>query len=86
MKEDTKDVEKDCASRTSLSVIICSYNREKVIGKTLQHLSAQTDKDFEIVLVNNNSTDQTETVFKNYIRENPQLNISCFLEKNQGLS
>jgi glycosyltransferase involved in cell wall biosynthesis len=70
----------------NISVIICSYNREKVMGKTLQHLSVQTDKDFEIVLVNNNSTDRTEAVCLNFIHENPQLTVSYVLEKKQGLS
>ncbi|MDR2087164.1 MAG: glycosyltransferase [Dysgonamonadaceae bacterium] len=70
----------------NISVIICSYNREKVIGKTLQHLSEQIDKNFEIVLVNNNSTDRTETICLNFIRENPHLTVFYVLEKNQGLS
>jgi glycosyltransferase involved in cell wall biosynthesis len=57
-----------------------------MLKNNLQHLSVQTGKDFEIILVNNHSTDQTETVCKNFIRENPQLTVSYFLEEKQGLS
>jgi glycosyltransferase involved in cell wall biosynthesis len=57
-----------------------------VIGKTLQHLAAQTEKNFEIILVDNNSTDRTETICKDFIHENPQLTCFYFLEKKQGLS
>jgi glycosyltransferase involved in cell wall biosynthesis len=72
--------------KSSISIIICSYNRENVLGKTLQHLSLQTDKDFELIIVNNRSTDRTENICKNYIRDNPQLTVHYFLEENQGLS
>jgi glycosyltransferase involved in cell wall biosynthesis len=70
----------------NISVIICTYNREQVIGKALQHLSLQTDTNFEIVLVNNNSTDNTGNICEAFIKDNPQLSIRYFVEKNQGLS
>jgi glycosyltransferase involved in cell wall biosynthesis len=70
----------------NISVIICSYNREKVIGKTLQHLFEQTDKDFELLLVNNNSTDNTENICQDFMHAHPQLTVRYFVEKNQGLS
>lgn len=51
-----------------VSVVICCYNSEKVIAKTLQYLSKQkTEKDisWEVVLINNNSIDNTVQVAKN---------------------
>jgi glycosyltransferase involved in cell wall biosynthesis len=41
---------------------------------------------YEIVLVNNNSSDHTEEFVKQFIIENPDLLISYHLEKKQGLS
>jgi glycosyltransferase involved in cell wall biosynthesis len=70
----------------NISLIICSYNREKVIGKTLQHLFEQADKDFELLLVNNNSTDNTENICTDFMNAHPQLTVRYFVEKNQGLS
>ena len=71
-----------------VSIIICSYNRMQYLPKCLEHLKNQTCKteDYEIVLINNNSTDKTELICKEYIQKNPELNVSYFLEKNPGLS
>ena len=71
-----------------VSVVICSYNREKFLPRALNSLINQTvDKDkYEVIIVNNNSTDSTEKICKQFISENKELNVSYFVEKNQGLS
>lgn len=49
-------------TKKGISIIICCYNSEKRLPETLKYLALQhTDQEipFEIVLVNNNSTDQT---------------------------
>ena len=71
-----------------VSIIICTYNRMQYLPKCLEHLKNQTCKteDYEVVLINNNSTDKTEFICKEYIQKNPELNVSYFLEKNPGLS
>ena len=43
-----------------LSVILCTYNRERYIYNVLESIAAGGYGDYEIVLVNNNSTDGTE--------------------------
>jgi glycosyltransferase involved in cell wall biosynthesis len=50
---------------TSVSVLICTYNRARLLRETLRALSAMTPpKDFrvEIIVVDNNSTDNTPLV------------------------
>ncbi len=42
-----------------LSYIVLSYNYERYIGKTLQSILAQTVQDFEIVVVDDKSTDRS---------------------------
>lgn len=71
-----------------ISLIICTYNREKFLGKALQSLTSQTlpSEQFEILIVNNNATDGTEQISKDFIETNPKLNIRYFVEPNQGLS
>ena len=71
-----------------ISVIVCTYNREKYLGESLQCLARQDlSKDlFEIVLVNNRSTDQTEQICKRFSEENHQLNFRYFTEEQAGLS
>jgi len=71
-----------------LSVIICTYNRSKGLKKTLQSFHSQElpeDFPWEIVVVDNNSTDDTpETVTE--FAENSQLVVRYIKEKCQGLS
>ena len=71
-----------------ISVIICTYNREKYIYRALQCL-AQNDFStdlYEIILVNNNSTDQTEAQCQTFHQDYPQVTFRYFIETNQGLS
>ncbi len=71
-----------------LSVIICTYNRYRYLNAAFESLKNQDadKKDFEIILINNNSTDKTEEVTKEFIKNNPDLNFKYFFEPNQGLS
>lgn len=71
-----------------ISVIICTYNREKFLPNALDSLKNQTaDKSiFEIVIVNNNSTDSTEEISLTFQKNNPQLQVVYVVEKNPGLS
>ena len=71
-----------------LSVVICTYNRGKYLPMVLDSLKIQqypTDS-FEIVLINNNSTDNTESITKTYQQENPQIPLHYIVEYNQGIS
>lgn len=54
-----------------ISVGICAYNAEKTIGRTIESVLAQTYPDFEIVVVNDGSTDGTLAIVEKYARENP---------------
>ena len=71
-----------------LSIIICTYNREKYIYKTLE-LIAKNDfsfEKFEVVLINNNSTDSSESECCRFQQNYPNINFRYFIETNQGLS
>jgi len=57
-----------------VSIIIPVYNGEKRIGKTLKFLEKQSDKDFEVVVVNDGSTDKTQRVL-NTIRLNYPIKV-----------
>jgi glucosyl-dolichyl phosphate glucuronosyltransferase len=71
-----------------ISVIICTYNRAAYIPEALKSLSEQTlSKDaFEVIVVNNNSTDDTEEVCKNCITKFATTHITYANELNQGAS
>ena len=69
-----------------LSIIVCTYNREKYILKNLQHCYNQTlpKNQYEVILVNNNSPDNTEEICLKFKEEHPDLKMSYANEKNQG--
>ncbi len=71
-----------------VSVIICTYNREQHIGRALESLIPQTaSKDeYEIVVVDNNSTDGTSQIIQNFKQKYPDYHIQTTVETNQGLS
>lgn len=71
-----------------ISVIICTYNRDAFIKASLDHLVVQTlDKsEYEIVVVNNNCTDNTAAIVNEFIAQHPEFNIRMVMETNQGLS
>lgn len=71
-----------------ISVIICTYNRDKYIYRTLQHIACNgfpTDR-YEIILVNNNSTDRTAEECRKFQHNFPDVNYHYYLENRQGLS
>lgn len=49
-----------------VSVVIPAFNEEKFISKTLQSLLKQNFKNFEVIVVDNNSTDKTAELAKSF--------------------
>jgi len=72
----------------TLSIVVCTYNRDNYIGKTLEHLLDQHIEtiDYEVIIVNNNSTDHTDTICQDFISNHPQAPFHYFIEHNQGHS
>ena len=69
-----------------LSVILCTYNRERYIYNVLQSIAAGGFGDYEIVLVNNNSTDGTESECQRFAKDHPEVTMRYCVERQQGLS
>ena len=64
-----------------VSINIPCFNSEKYIAETLQSVLSQTFEDFEIILVNDGSTDKTEEIIKTF--SDPR--IKYYYQKNMGL-
>lgn len=64
------------------SVVISLYNKEKHIKSTIESVVAQTFKDFEIIVVNDGSTDESTTV----VRSMDDKRIHLLNIENQGVS
>lgn len=70
------------------SIIVCTYNRDKYLYGALQCIAENgysTDA-YEIVLVNNMSTDNTESECQRFQSDYPGINFRYFVETQQGLS
>jgi len=71
-----------------VSVVICSYNRAAYIGAALDSLYHQTASkdDFEVIVVDNNSSDGTDQVFMTWRAANPDGHFNYSTETKQGAS
>lgn len=71
-----------------VSVIIASYNRADHLRRTLESLACQSaDREsFEIVAVNNNSSDHTLQTGVEFSAKFPEINFKMVTETKQGLS
>lgn len=74
------------AGHPYISVIIVAYNYADFLPRALAACKRQTYQNFELVVVNNGSTDSTQSVIEKFISDNPHMKIkSIFIEKNEGL-
>ena len=71
-----------------ISVVICTYNRSVYIKDAMVSLYNQTlSKDaYEVIIVNNNSTDRTQEVCEAFISSHPEAHFYYFNESSQGAS
>lgn len=70
-----------------ISVIIPVYNAEKSIEKSLISIKNQTwEGVFEIILVNDGSSDRSKTIIENYQQNHQDQNIILINQENRGVS
>lgn len=69
-----------------VSVIIPTYNRGKLLVEAVNSLRNQTFTDFEIIIVDDGSTDHTKEVVDDAINKNPELKIIYVYQENSGPS
>jgi len=72
------------ASEVAVSVVIPTYNRAAMLRNAVNSVLAQdTQTPFEIVIVDNNSQDDTESVVRALIAEHPD-KVRYVVEREQG--
>lgn len=65
-----------------LSIIVPIYNEEKWISRCLDSILGQTFPNFEAILINDGSTDNSLGIIEQYCRKDDRIN--CITTKNQG--
>lgn len=74
------------------SIVIPALNEERNIGLLLEKVTKQSYKNFEVIVVDNNSTDSTATVVHEWIQRDSRIQlISCHIQgllpaRNKGYS
>lgn len=63
------------------SVIVPTYNRAHMVTETIDSILSQTFRDLELIIVDNDSTDNTEEVIKSY----KDKRIRYFKHQNNGI-
>ena len=53
----------------TISVCMCTYNGEKYILPQLESIHAQTVAPDEVIICDDNSTDQTVSIIRDFIKE-----------------
>lgn len=74
--------------KKSIAVIIPVYNSETTVINTLESVRLQTygAANFQIILVNDGSTDQSLLLIEEYIKDHPELQFLLFSQENGGVS
>ncbi|MGN6342888.1 MAG: glycosyltransferase family 2 protein [Ginsengibacter sp.] len=78
------------SSQPFFSVIITTYNRKMLLRRALQSLIQQTETDWEAIIIDDGSTDNTEFEIKPFLNDNRlqfiyQNNTGYSLAKNSGI-
>ena len=66
-----------------ISVFVLCYNSEKTLPKTLEAIRNQTSKQFELILVDNGSSDSSFAIAEQFKSDNPDIETTVLrLTKN----
>ncbi len=69
---------------TEISVIVPVYTVEAYLGKSLESISKQTFRDFELIIVNDGSKDNCFSIMKDFKKNHPELKIFIINQENKG--
>ena len=67
-----------------LSIIVTIYNNEKQIERCLQSIVSQTYKDYELIIINDGSTDNSERIIKDFFKSHRDIDFKLYSGKNVG--
>lgn len=70
--------------RPTVSIIIPAYNYGHFIGQSIESVQAQTYPNWECVIVDDGSTDDTATVVRQFTEQDER--VKFFSQENQGLA
>lgn len=72
--------------KTRFSVIVPLYNKAPYVKKALESICAQTYKDFELVIIDDGSTDDSLAVVNDFVREVYGVKCMVYSQANAGVA
>jgi len=67
------------------SVVIPAYNASKFLNDSLDSVRNQTYSNYEVLVTNNGSTDDTERILENYKKTYPEFPLDFVTQENKGI-
>ena len=68
--------------KLSVSVILTTYNRAKSLARSIESILNQTLTNFELITVNDGSTDDTQKILDDYVKRDSRIKVLD--QQNQG--
>ena len=75
-----------------ISVVMSTYNAERYLAEAIESILNQTFKDFEFIIINDGSTDDSSKIIKNYAKKDKRIvvinnkeNIGLIKSLNKGI-
>ena len=69
-----------------LSIIVANYNNAHYLKECLESIIEQTFRDFEIIIYDDHSTDNSLEIIKRYEKKHPRIITSIFSSVNRGVA
>lgn len=70
--------------RYMISVIMLTYNRENMVGRAIESILKQTYQNFEFIIVDNGSTDQSGEIADSYAEKDSRIKVIHIPKSNIG--
>jgi len=74
------------------SIVLCTYNRARLLPRAIDSVLAQVEQDWELVVVDDGSSDDTPSVVQNYAANDSRIrgvrhdNVGLAKSRNVGIS
>lgn len=68
-----------------ISVIMLTYNREKYVGRAIESVLCQTFSEFELIIVDNGSSDRSGEIAENYAKTDNRIRVVHIPKSNIGM-
>ena len=73
-------------TKPKISVIIPVYNVEKWLNKCVDSILSQSYENFEVILVNDGSTDKSKDICDQYLKEDNRVKVFDILNSGQSVA